>query len=412
MRVKASALIYAIVFSMIIFIVTLFIVASVYDGQVNFVRLKKWERANDNMQSSLAVLLYTSFSERKPGEYKVDLFGDREDIATIRKEQWGLWEVYSLTDSVGDVGLSKCVLLGYKAKMDYALAILNTDKILNIAGATHLKGDLYAPGGIYKYSYIEGRPSAIGNPVEGALKRSQEFKSIELRDILNRVSEVKLLVDKMKFLPQISDTQTTNSFHREVATYFNRNPIALQGVTLHGKILIASDKRIAVDKHCKLEDVILLAPEIELGDYFEGTVQCFADTKIIVGEHVHLFYPSVLAVIQSKTGNELTELTLKKNSIVGGEVILASEKSRSQKPLFTIEEEASFYGQIFSDGLAQLQGKLIGNCCIGGLYLKTRSAVYDNTMLDCSVDSKSINSDYFDLIDNSSEGKEVIKWLN
>ena len=122
------------------------------------------------------------------------------------------------------------------------------------------------------------------------------------------------------------------SFTKEALIYEDNNPIILENLSLHGHLLIVSKRSITVKASAKLQDVILIAPEITIESNTIGTFQAMASKKIIVESNVQLAYPSALVVLhkgesiinQSRNTNQPKEescIEIQKNTDIRGVVL-------------------------------------------------------------------------------------------
>lgn len=402
---RASALLYSVVFSIVILIITLFIIASLYDSQVSTIKLKRIERANDNMESAIAVLLNTD-NVNGP---TIDLFKDGKDIAYVNTYKWGLCDVKSIICAVGKDTLRKAFILGYAPDRGYAINITASDRVLNIAGRTTIKGNAFIPNGTFKRAYIEGRGSLSSSPVDGQIKPSPYLSVIGM-DKLKQDLNIFLTTVQEDVMHESNDIRTA-SFTDRAQVLSSTAAIKLESEQLKGKYIIKSATKISVASNASLEDVILIAPEIEIEDGFTGIVQGFASNKLNVGKHVALKYPSALCLLPATATDSTCILSFGDDSKMAGTIVAFLGKDLTNKSMIIMGKDSKLYGQIFCEGYVQLQGSVYGNVQAGSFYLKTPSAIYDNTLLDANVSCSDVNSNYYSYFDSKQKGKQVIKWL-
>lgn len=159
-----------------------------------------------------------------------------------------------------------------------------------------------------------------------------------------------------------------------------------------------------------MEDVIIIAPHIEVLSGFEGSVQIYATDTINVGKDCTFDYPSCIGMI----GNELTSpyLNIGVNSTIEGVVFVFSDNNELAQPRLIINEQATITGSTYCNGSVEHKGKVIGSLHCDELELKTPRAFYVNHLLNATVDPMSL-PDYFVSrnILNPDQNMEVIKWL-
>lgn len=79
--------------------------------------------------------------------------------------------------------------------------------------------------------------------------------------------------------------------------------------------------------------------------------------------------------------------------------------------MLIICKETQIHGQVFSEGITQLEGKINGNISTGSFYLKTASAVYDNTLLEAEINVTGLCEHYLSFYPGNEEKKGIVKWL-
>ena len=124
-------------------------------------------------------------------------------------------------------------------------------------------------------------------------------------------------------------------------------------------------------------------------------MQIIASDSILVEENCFLKYPSSLIVVKKdKTLNDgMGTIYLSKNCKVQGAVIcISGEKAETPYVFLSVDNECEIYGLVYSAGYAGLQGKIFGNVFAQKLLLKTTSAVYENHLLNCGIDSRKYSS--------------------
>ena len=402
---KASALLYSIVFSIVILIITLFIVSSLYYTQISSIKLGRIERVNDNMESAIAVLLNTDNNSAT-----IDLFKDGKDLAYVNAYKWGMYDIKTVICTVGKDTLQKSFIFGYEPNKDYALSINSTDRVLNIAGRTLIKGNAYIPNGTFKRAYIEGCGS-LSNPIEGFIKSSPYSSGVDMGKLKQELSAFLGTVNPT--LGEIQEIASPVSFSGIPNVVFSEGQINIGSEKIKGHYIIKSARKISVSKAALLEDIILIAPEIELEDGFKGALQCYASNKILVGKHSNLNYPSALCLLPSSANDSVGIIILGEDSKMAGTIVAFTGTDKNRQSLVTIDKGCKLYGQVFSEGYTQLQCKVIGNIQTGSFYLKTASSIYDNTLLDAEINIAQIDSSYLSYFSSSNKQgrKKIVKWL-
>src|SRR5690606_33781370 len=90
-----------------------------------------------------------------------------------------------------------------------------------------------------------------------------------------------------------------NPFTEPTKVFYSISEIQLDNVKLTGHIIVHSQTKIVVSQTASLNDIVLIAPEIEIKDFVSGKFQAIATKIIDVGKQVQLDYPSAL-IVKSK----------------------------------------------------------------------------------------------------------------
>jgi hypothetical protein len=357
------------------------------------------------MESALAVLLST---DNNTGT--IDLFKDGKDLAYVDAYKWGMYDIKTVTCIVGKDTLQKSFVFGYEPDKSYALNIKSTDRVLNIAGRTLIKGNAYVPNGTFKRAYIEGRGSLSSNPIQGFVKPSPYGSGIDMKKLKQEfnsfLNEANSTTDQA-----IEDVPQTVSFSSAQNNIFSKNAIHIGTEKIKGHCIIKSERKIFVSNQAILEDVILIAPEIELESGFTGVLQCYASSKILVGKRSNLKYPSALCILPSTSNDSIGSIMLGEDSKMAGTIVAFSGTDRNSQSLVVIDKGCKLYGQVFCEGYTQLQGSVIGNIQTGSFYLRTTSSIYDNTLLDAEIDALQMDTNYLSYFYTGRPHKRIVKWL-
>ena len=172
-----------------------------------------------------------------------------------------------------------------------------------------------------------------------------------------------------------------------------------------GKVMVISSDFIRVSSNAELENVILKAPTVVFDKGFEGSVQVFARDSIIVGEDCYLKFPSTLVLKSPSKPNYSPKITLEAGTRLAGNIILkqASFNLRSNG-MVTINKGSLVNGTVYSEGYTQLRAcEIQGDVYTKKLFLKTRSSIYENTLLNVVIDPSKKEKDMIDLGIQNSE---------
>jgi hypothetical protein len=188
----------------------------------------------------------------------------------------------------------------------------------------------------------------------------------------------------------------------------------LRNVVVEGQVIIESRDSMYIAASAILKNVILKSPVVYVEDGFTGTLQIFASEKIILGENVHLLYPSVLGLEEQLfPEEECAQISIASRSQVIGSVFLFSRNENFRFPVqLNISSGAAIDGFVYCKGETQLRGTVNGHLYTEKFYLETKSSGYENHLLDATIQNR-LPADfvYIGLL-NNDEKLSRIEWLN
>jgi hypothetical protein len=245
---------------------------------------------------------------------------------------------------------------------------------------------------------------------EGQAKKS--LPSMPALDT-NLVSKVKqILTAEGKRSYSLNQMESLKSgyypFAPSASLFESRQAIELRD-SIMGGVVILSLIKIRVTSSAKLEDVILIAPFIDIDKGFEGTLQCFATRQITVGSDSKLHYPSSLTLIG---GENDSSIVVQRNAIVKGMILIPGYLGVQDKGILKIEKGAIFQGSAYVNGAAQVDGTSSGNLIAYSMQVARNSVVYSDHVMDASI----VGSVFSGVLPGSlswTSGKEMLiaKWI-
>lgn len=185
-----------------------------------------------------------------------------------------------------------------------------------------------------------------------------------------------------------------------------------QGKTynLIGNLILFSKDSICINKHDKLEDVVIISPKIRIESGFNGSVQLFADEKIFLEKNVNLKYPSAL-VLKNKT-NEGGKLIVAENCKVFGPIVCLSKNIVNyEKTEVFINKNCFLMGNIYCEGKLNLDSNVFGSVYTNMISTNVGDNSHYNTLGNVSINFLA-KPEYFSLypvIQNEIIEYEVIK---
>ncbi len=352
-----------------------------------------------NVRSGLELCLA---SPELPQDKVFDLFQEEDDSLRIKSKAYGILTDVELTAFHAGDSVGKGVLLGNKStlKSKTALYLSNSNKALGLCGNVQLNGNVFVPERGVERSYIEGQ-NFVGAKLFSGIKQTSKSSLPAIHPQINANISAVYAVNNGAVYRDDLDTI--------ISSYSTLVLKAEDGVLLNqvvkGKVMLISSDFIRVSSNAELENVILKAPTVVFDKGFEGSVQVFARDSIIVGEDCYLKFPSTLVLKSPSKPNYSPKITLEAGTRLAGNIILkqASFNLRNNG-MVTINKGSLVNGTVYSEGYTQLRAcEIQGDVYTKKLFLKTRSSIYENTLLNVVIDPSKKEKDMIDLGIQNSE---------
>lgn len=409
-KVSAGALQYVLVIGIIILIILL--------SFIQFINLQqKLEKKRDfygkailNTFNGFKYLSLNSFEDLS----KTIQFSDKgNEETTFVVSKWGVYDLVRVISKVKNEEFSKTALMGSTNKERKSVYLVENNAPLVIVGKTRIIGNAYLPMRGVKRGNISGVSYYGDELVYGAIRTSSsnlpENSFIKrLYSINNNINES----DSDALDIEIKEG-IVNSFNSKTLVYRDYLPILLEDVSLKGNIIIQSFSKIVVTGDSTLEDVILIAPEIEVKSGTKGSFQAFASKRIIIGKNVKLTYPSCLVLnYDSDRVEENDGIYIDSGTFVKGGVYFLQKESneRNLDPQVKINTNAVIAGELYCQGNTELLGTVMGELYTNNFISKQNGRRYINHIYNGVINAHDLSDNYIGILGNDNR-KEVGKWL-
>ncbi|MBI2968485.1 MAG: hypothetical protein HYY40_11835 [Bacteroidetes bacterium] len=420
--VKAAALFYSLAISFLITLISSSLILFAYFSRHEVESSLQLEKARINCQSGMNILLAGKSEIPSCGEGDLDLFGDGQETVHLRRLQWGIFEIGISKGSVGKYSQTLAALLGAKLGSDnnLALVVADHDKPLSLCGKTFIKGLCYLPVAGVKRAYIEGQSFTGDKLIDGEVRTSDsklppvnpEIIDGNSRYMNGEYAETDSIID---FEKMDDNDSISNSFLNKTLVMKSTGPIEVINKKYSGNIRLVSGSNIFISSMAELSDVILYAPIVEIEKGFTGTIQVFASDTLIVNEDVKLIYPSAAGVIGLEK-NKGGKIWLGKNTLAEGVIFAYSENGGGKNPVWvSVDKDAIIKGILFCSGMVEMKGSVYGTIICDKFILTTPSSVYENNLLNATVDASRLSVHFAgaDILESFAVKKErnIVKWL-
>jgi hypothetical protein len=351
----------------------------------------KITQLNDNLDAA-ELLIKAQPDMAIPGETRdVDIFSD-SSVVNIRAEKWGLLRLVKLSTGWRRLTLERTALYAETELNQYSLYLTDNNKFLSLVGRCFLNGDCFLPELGIRAGEIDGETFIGKKLIDGRIYKSGRMLP-QLANVL--VEPLSRYWDK-----EYSFTDSVITINE-----LNRNPISsvsfnsstnvidcgknaiLQEVSLSGNIVVIATDTLKIASSARLEDIILIAKTIIVGDNVKGTFQLFAKEKIIIGDNCLMRYPS-FAVCLSK--QMPAYIVIGKNCSILGGIIIDSDSDNSDSNYLLMSEGDRLTGLVYVNGKVGFSGRVEGSLYCNNFFINTPRAYYENFLKDAVIDSQSV----------------------
>jgi len=181
-----------------------------------------------------------------------------------------------------------------------------------------------------------------------------------------------------KSFSTISDSIVV-SYSGKPEVFFASESVAIGMTRIEGKVYICSNQSITIEPYSSLKGVIVIAPRVIIKKGVVGNFQVFATDSVVVESNVTLEYPSVIVLSQLKTDKSST-LTIGADSFIDGALITirASGIPNYFFPRTVIDKSARVRGLVYSQGLLDARGTIVGSTFTEHFYCQAPAGFYLN----------------------------------
>jgi len=419
--IRGGALLYSMFLVLVISIISSSFVLLNYYNSAYVVQILKQEQLYQDVHSGINYAL--SYYEELPKNTStiVDLFEDEGHLVSLNKKSWGAFYLISATAKWRNKTASKTALVGtdFNTEDRIALYLSDQNKPLSLTGKTKITGICYLPKSGVKRAYIEGK-SFVGNTLING-KKLNSNKNIPkineelIGEILANYSLSNSINDSVIDYDVVFEQDSiVNTFKNKTLIVSSPFSIDLTNKTIIGNVIIKSDKNIYIRKGTIISEALFYAKGIVLDKNVKGDMQLFAKDSIIIGENCQLNYPSVLALIVEGKSSFTQKIEVGKSTSIKGAVFLYKEAyDRKHQAKISLAIGSNLYGYAYSSELLELKGEIIGGAVCKKLILKTPSSVYENHLMDATINSMLLSEHFVGVsLTTDSKQQSIIKWLN
>jgi len=333
---------------------------------------------------------------------------------SLSKKRWGIFDLLLSESVVQQKKFKKVGLIGGGQKERPSLYLQERNHPLVLVGNTQISGKAYLPEKGVKSGYIGGTSYMGSSLIYGTTALSSPLLPVvENWAHLSRIfGGVPFDGDTLFFEPSRYDNKV-RTFFKEPLVYEQKGPIELVDLKLTGNFIIRSDTLIRVHRSALLQDLLLVAPSIEVLSGVRGNFQAMASESIRIGSHCDLTYPSglILTGMSSEISSENPQIRIDKNTTVRGVIGYFGQHQPSHyQPQIVLETHSLVKGEVYCTGYFELKGTVLGSVYTGGFIANRLGSIYQNHIYNGAILSTVLPVQYAGLILENTNLK-IAKWL-
>lgn len=412
-KVKAGALQYVLVISVLIAIIVFAFIALIYLQRRIQLKNSFYKEAIENVQFGFDFISQNDVPYNTPQEQQ---FSNNElEKTTLLKEHWGVFNKITVTSTVKNESFQKIGLTGGNNIKRDALYLKDNNQPLVLVGDTKIIGDVALPERGVKGGNISGT-SYYGNQlIFGNQKLSSAtLPAIDNLEYIKGLIQKRYLNEKVVSFELEEGLKKRQLFSQSTAVFQASESIYLRNVQLQGNIIVHSNKAIVVDTTSLLEDVILIAPVVKIKSNVIGSFQVLATKKIEAARGSKLKYPSALVLFSNEkleiNPPEENSIAINENCDIKGVVLFHQEKGSNYKSQVVISKNSTITGEVYCNQNLELLGSVYGSVYASSFITKHFGSVYVNAIYNGVINVNKLPEQYCGLqIGNSTQ--KVAKWL-
>ncbi|HEY3390347.1 MAG TPA: hypothetical protein VGK38_12285 [Prolixibacteraceae bacterium] len=410
-KINGGALYYAII---VILLLSLFSSGFILLNRLwfheNVLFLKNTE-LNDNLDSADEWLkIQTGLVV--PGETKaLDLFGD-SSIVTIDAEKWGLLRIIKSSARWRSLVISRTALYSELNNERTALYLSDNNKFLSLVGKCVITGDCHLPSLGIRAGEMDGGTFIGKKMIDGKIYQSENALPNLSPELLQPWSgywdKTFRTADSIVGIADLTRNPLSSvSFSSDTKVIDCGRNVFLQNVNLSGNIIVVASDTITITQSAHLQDVLVFANTIIVGNMVKGAFQLFARNKISIGDSCIMRYPSFVVCYAKQN---IAKVTIGKNSIVSGGIIINSVSDNPGSNRLEMSDGNKLSGTVYVNGEVGFAGRIDGTLYSNKFFIDTPRAYYENFLKDAIIDSQSIPAKFGSFaINNLPDKLKLIK---
>jgi len=409
-KIKAGAVQYVLVVSVIILIVLFAFISLVFLHERVQLKSDLFQTTYQNCYAAFDWVEHNRLDYNQEKEMQFSEYSYEK--TNILKKRWGIFDLAIVRSQLKNEISTKVAFLANRNPDRKALYLEDNNQPLKVVGNTQVIGDVVLPtkgvgtGNISGTSYY-GDQLIYGN-IQTNSSTLPTIKNIEyLRNIRSEI-----FGESFEYM-QLEEGQKTNqSFTKETLVFQSSSTLSLEEMNLSGNIVLISDKKIIVHSNSKLRHVILMAPEIIVKSGFKGTFQAIAEKRILISKNVQLSYPSAIMVLNSDHEDSSERIVIENCTDIRGIVLYYDDEQKGNyHTQVQIQAGAAITGEVYCNKNLELLGTVNGYVTTSNFITKQSGGVFINHIYNGKIDGTNISDQYAGLFTGEIKNT-VAKWVD
>ena len=424
LKIKSGALQFTVFIAVLIALLLAGLVLYAY----TFIYMKEQSKgAIENIQiADIGMQSLLEQKELNTDTLTIDFIKKENQTIKTHLSQWGVFQKGITITQFRKKKFTKTAIIGSLITADKSptLFLQETHNALTVVGSTKIQGIAYLPTQGVNSGYIAGNSYYGTQLIYGRIEKSTSELPKPEKAFLDAVNfylkEYK--IDRQEDYINLNSTvKITNSFKEKTKGFYSQNAITLENKIISGNIIIKSETAIKVRKTALLNDLILIAPIIEIEDETIGSFQAIASKKITLGKKCNLSYPSALLLFQDNKNsvtdnsnyNALSEnqIFIGEGSILKGCVTYIQTKETSDfLTQVVLEKDSKIKGQVYCNGNFEIKGTVSGSVYTKQFVANQAGSIFMNHVYNATIENETVPAIYGGII-LEQQPKTVLKWL-
>ncbi|WP_291152117.1 hypothetical protein [Flavobacterium sp. UBA7680] len=424
LKIKSGALQFTVFIAVLIALLLAGLVLYAY----TFIYMKEQSKgAIENIQiADIGMQSLLEQKELNTDTITIDFIKKENQTIKTHLSQWGVFQKGITITQFRKKKFTKTAIIGSLIIADKSptLFLQEIHNALTVVGSTKITGIAYLPKQGVNSGYIAGNSYYGTQLIYGRIEKStSELPKPEkaFLDALNFYLKEYKIDHQEDYINLNSALKITNSFKEKTKGFYSQNAITLENKIISGNIIIKSETVIKVRKTALLNDLILIAPIIEIEDETIGNFQAIASKKITLGKKCNLSYPSVLLLFQDNK-NSVTDNsnynTLSENQIFIGEgsvlkgcvTYIQTKETSDFQTQVVLEKGSKIKGQVYCNGNFEIKGTVSGSIYTKQFVANQAGSIFMNHVYNATIENETVPAIYGGII-LEQQPKTVLKWL-